>query len=224
MTEHIYSGRAWIIIFLFYLVGLIVGFIRNICVKKLQKESIQINITKNNYLKHIKLKYENLCKLEKNISNSRNFVEKNLMDAKSCGINIFTMKYISRLCNGMVIYLGMLFAGYAYIKGEQLRSTAVALYGWGSVAMSFSLLLMECVWMTDMRLKKTLINISAYLDSYKDKTRIDIPALSATQIKPKSNYIEEKKMISSNDDIKLIYERESSDNKLIEEILSEYLC
>lgn len=220
---YIEDGRAWFTIAFFYLVGVIAGFIRNICIRKLQRESAKFNTTKNNYLKHIKLKYENICKLEKNVYSSRTFVEKNLMESKCCGINIYTMKYINRVCNGMILYLGIFFTGYAYFHGVELRSDIVFLYGMGSIAMSFSMILLELIWMPEIRLKKTLINISAYLDNHRNKCKMVIPDMNQLQIKPKTEHTEKNIPLASNDEIKLLYERDSSDNKLIEEILREYL-
>lgn len=224
MIEYIQDGKAWLAIAILYLIGLVMGFVRNVCVKKLQKESLRINNTKNTYLKHIKLKYENICKLEKNVYNSQSFVEKNLMETRCCGINLYTMKYINRICNVMIIYLGIFFAGYAYFEGTELRSDIVGLYGMGSVAMSISLILLELVWMPDIRLKRTLINISSYLDNHREKCHINMPTLEPVQIKPQTDYKEKDVPVSSNDEIKLIYERDATDNKLIEEILREYLC
>ena len=223
MMEYIKDGRAWIIIAVFYLLGLGIGFIRSICIKKLHKESLTISNTKNNYLKHIKLKFENICKLEKNVYSSKTFVEKNLMDTKCCGVNIHTMKYINRICTGMIIYLGIFFAGYAFYDGANIRSDVIYLYGLGSVTLSLSLILLEMVWMTDLRMEKTLINISSYLDNHRGKSHVYTKTAEINVIKPQSEYIEKTPPITSNEELKLIYERESTDNKLIEEILREYL-
>ena len=51
-----------------------------------------------------------------------------------------------------------------------------------------------------------------------------MPTLEPVQIKPQTDYKEKDVPLSSNDEIKLIYERDATDNKLIEEILREYLC
>lgn len=222
--RYIEDGRAWLIIVMFYLVGLVIGLIRSICIKKLQRESLRFSTTKNNYLKHMKLKYENICKLEKSVYSSHTFVEKNILDSKCCGINIYTMKYINRVCNAMIIYLGMFFVGYAYFHGVEFRSDIVCLYGMGSVAMSCSLTLLELIWMPEMRMQRTIINISAYLDNHRNKCQIQPEKIKQVKKQPEVENTGKNFPLKSNDDIKLLYERESSDNKLIEDILREYLC
>jgi len=94
--------------------------------------------------------------------------------------------------------------------------------------MSGSLILLELIWMSDMRMKRIIINISAYLDNHKNKCQVPYTTVMNEETQP----VVESKVentgknipLKSNNDIKLLYERESSDNKLIEDILREYLC
>lgn len=222
----------WIMIAL-YAMAVMVEIIRRCSAGAIASESVKMGETRNNVLKQIKLKYENIFRLEKNVYNTKAFVERYLWKRKCCGINVRRLRYVGITLRWLVLYIGMYVTAYELYSGSDIRDINILIYGVGSAFMWVSLNIMESLFAVDWVSEQAIVNITDYLDNYLRNRLIAEDERYACEAEEKErgevSEMPNVKVVIGEEtdeasDIDVYKEREWSDNKIIEEVLREFFA
>lgn len=235
MEKYITSKEILCIMLALYMIAVVISIGRRWILGNIAAEAKRMAATQNRLLKHIKLKYENIFRLEKDVHNVEVFVEKHLLEKKYGGISLLRLSYAMNTCRWLALYLGIYAAVYRFFSGASLRDETIMVYGVGSVLMWISLEVMENMFATEYIQKKTVICISDYLDNYlrnqlkagmkryaepvKESRESAKKAAVEGVTRLKGEKREEEEDLT---EMKVLQEREWSDNKIIEEVLREF--
>lgn len=208
-----------------YLTAFMISIGRRWIFGVLASEAGKMASTRNRLLKHIKLKYENAFRLEKNVHNVEIFVEKHLIYKKYCGISLYRLPYVMSTCKWMGVWLGLYVIWYEYYKHASFQNKYIMIYGMGSVMMWLSLEIIENLLATEYVQKKAVLSISNYLDNHL-RNQLE-PAADRFHIPPSANKQETSGTALENAnplDASRLSETEWTNDKIIEDILKEFFC
>lgn len=197
----------WVMLGL-YIVTVSMMIFRRISIGILAREAKKMGLTNNPVLKQIRLKYENVCRLEREVRNTEELVNKYLFIRQR-------NKYTIRALAWLILYVGLYAAMYLFYNGEDIRSGEMLGYAGGAFFMWTSVWIIGNLFATDYLYDRTVIYITNYLDNnIRNKIEADM--------EKKHENFQQHGMKEFDNEMKVIQERQWSNNKVIEEVLREF--
>ncbi len=145
-------------------VGLILRFILELVHIYLVAESDNMGATKNNTLKHMKMKFETCYKLKIGVNNVDTFVDKNSLRYRFCGILLSTWESLS----GQVLLLNFLIVPVSTVFGVVFDCGQEEIINTGAVGILTGSVLILVDRMVNLPAKKKSIrlNLMDYLENF----------------------------------------------------------
>lgn len=211
------------IIMLVFLIGAVCRLVNGAILSGLIKESENMVTTRKNILKQIKLKYENCYKLGLQINNISVYISKCFNKNNYMRIVISRLSAISKSCGLICIACGVLAGTASYIKYQNINN--MLLYAVLGFLLYFAQVLLGYMVNIDLKTDKLMVNIQDYLENnLKNKLLNEVAGVEEFTAKSALTDKEEAPKEESEDTAReLDYQKEMRNNKIIEEILMEYL-
>lgn len=223
---------AYFILFLFA-AGTIGKLVIGISLSSTIKQSENMNVTRKNLLKQIKLKYENCYRLNLQINNVSAFVCKYIYKYRIWGIPLKSFNNVANICILLCMPAGILSAFTIYVNNMQLNK--IVIYAVGGLILSF----FGFIWnnIIDVHTKSDLliINIQDYLENnLKNKLRNEGLRIQNDSVASENKegmrlpIADKAPTAAGQANFEFLQglglKNEIIDNNLIEEILEEYLA
>lgn len=203
------------VLWILMLIAFVLGMLSKIIVG-----SIYGNMTKENsnnpLIKQIRLKYENCKKLDISINNVNVFVEKAIENYRFCGFSLNGLNNISKEMEYICISLGII---NAIIFRDDFSAVT---FGLGIAVLSaFAIKLLEQIVDTDNQKRTVIVELVDYLDN----TSVHRETMKDMAVKRFSREAssEFNKLNKSFEKIESNGPKTPMDNRILEEILEEYL-
>ena len=217
------------------ILGLLADIICNAIYRKLWKASFDMGNSENKLLKLMRLRFETCYQLKLRVNNVDSFVDKYVNRHKVCGIYLCTWE---RICGQMIALCMAIaiigsFLAYYYNCGKQ-----VFLYTLGmGIIMGTMLITFQIVFDISKKKRVLYCNVKEYLENYL-KAKLENELLSPEEMEAYRNaYFEENRTEKKKERIlaakkereearktKMELAAAKEQEKIIEEILREYLA
>lgn len=216
----ILNGDAfWIMVAVFSLAFAIMSIESRICDRMLN-ETKDMQHTSVKIFKQIKMKYESLCRIGREVNSTRNFVDKIMTCWKICGINAEVINRMEKVLAIGCAYIGMVFSMYVYFR--QGVNNQWMIYAGGGVLMWLALKIWEITLDIKSKKEKISVIVTDYLENHmyvaicaaNTPVRMETAASNAKECQNINKEKGKKYSKISNDEY---------DEKVIEEVLEEFL-
>lgn len=216
----ILGGDAfWIMVGIFSLVFVMMGAESRVY-EKMARESEDMQHTGLQVFKQIKMKYESLCRIGRNVNNTRNFVDKIMFSRKVCGIRADVFNRMEKVLALGCIYMGITCSMYVYFR--QGINNQWMIYGGGGLLMWLALRIWEITLDINYKKERISVFVTDYLENqmyaavFPSNSVVHKEAAAASEKrKPGNRKKEADKPEKINHDV--------YNEKLIEEVLDEFL-
>jgi len=227
MIQQIYDSRVLIYAMLgLCALGILVKIIISCVYNSIIKASDHMGTTNNKMLKTIRMKFETNYSINVGVNNVDIFVDKYVYTHKFCGIHLYTWENFS----GQLLLLCMLTGAVGALLGllYECGKTPILLTLFFGVLTSSMLILFE--HFINLSTKKNIlrINIKDYLENYlAGKLRFN--QIRQQQMQESKNKEEQEAPIKreksslSQKQLEKMYELDKSEDKIIQDILKEYI-
>ena len=210
---------GWCMTGMFAVTFLMMG-IESLVYERLVKETQDMQHTSVHIFKQIKMKYEGMCRIGRNVNNTRNFVDKIMLSWKICGIRYDILRRFEKLAMVAFGYTGVVAAMYLYYKRGFCRECVIL--SAGGIMVGLALKMWEITLDIEYKKEKMLIMVTDYLENQMHTGKVqnvqDVAIVQAAAT------VENEKDSHAKDDEKnkktknTVYEE-----SLINEVLNEYL-
>lgn len=200
--------------------SIIMLLIEGISYISLIRDALDMQHCKKQILRQIKMKYESLCRIGRNVNNTMNFVDKSLYLRKICGMSDNLYTFIRNFINEMCIVTAFLLALKVYLKMGMcklcIEYVLLGLLAWSGIKM------MEEIIRLPYQRDKTKVLVTDYLEN-----QMYVSIMSSGSVKPEKEIAAtnsdgiEKKEKKSKKVNRSIYTPE--EERIIRDILEEYL-
>lgn len=216
----ILSGDAfWIMVAIFSLVFAIMGIESGIYEKMLH-ETGDMQHTSVKIFKQIKMKYESLCRIGREVNSTRNFVDKTMIYFKICGIRADVISRVEKVFAIGCVYIGLTFSMYVYFR--QGVNNQWMIYAGGGLLMWMALKIWEVTLDIKGKKEKIAVLVTDYLENQmyvaisavNSPAKVEVAASNEKKSQSKKTDTEKKHNKISKDEY---------DERLIEEVLEEFL-
>lgn len=216
----ILSGDAfWIMVAVFSLVFAIMG-IESRIYEKMLNETGDMQHTSVKIFKQIKMKYESLCRIGRDVNSTRNFVDKIMIYWKICGIRADVISRVEKVLAIGCAYIGLTFSMYVYFR--QGVNNQWMIYAGGGLLMWMALKIWEITLDIKSKKEKISVLVTDYLENQmyvaistaNSAARAEVAASDEKKSQSKKNNTEKKQNKIHSDEY---------DERLIEEVLDEFL-
>ena len=228
MVQQIYDSKVLIYVMLgLCALGILVKIIISCVYNSIIKASDHMGTTNNKMLKTIRLKFETNYSINVGVNNVDIFVDKYVYSHKFCGIHLYTWESFSGQLLLMCMLVGAVGAllGLLYNCGKH----EILLTLFFGVLTSSMLILFE--HFINLPTKKNIlcINIKDYLENYlSGKLRINKIKLQQSEAEKISRQKESSEIDTSQNpmtqkQLEKMYEIDKCEDKIIQDILKEYI-
>lgn len=216
----ILSGDAfWIMAAVFSFVFVIMG-IESRVYEKMLNETGDMQHTGVKIFKQIKMKYESLCRIGRDVNSTRNFVDKTMFYWKICGIRADVISRVEKVLAIACAYIGLTFSMYVYFR--QGVNNQWMIYAGGGLLMWMALKIWEITLDIKSKKEKIAVLVTDYLENQmyvaisaaNSPARAESAASDEEKVRSKKTGTEKKQKKISKDEY---------DERLIEEVLEEFL-
>ena len=104
-----------------FTVACVMQTITEITYLRLLQDAKSLPRCESQVLKQMKMKYESMCRIGKNINNTRNFVDKSLYSVKICGLWTELYTFLGKVINVMCIINATILAVKVYVAIGEYR-------------------------------------------------------------------------------------------------------
>jgi len=145
-------------------VGIVIRLIMDLVFKSLVRESDNLGTTRNNQLKHLKMKFETCYKLKIGVNNVDTFVDKNVLKYRFGAILLSTWECLS----GQVLYLSLLLVPIITLFGVIFDCSQEEILLTGAVGILVSAVLILVDKGINLSVKKRMMkmNLLDYLENF----------------------------------------------------------
>jgi len=204
------------VLWVLMLVAFVLGMLSKIIVGSIYGSMTRDN-SNNSLVKQIRLKYDNCRKLDININNINVFVEKALENYRFCGFSLNGLNNISKEMEYICIALGV-------VNAILFRDDfSAVIFGLGIAALSsIAIKLLEQIVDADNQKHAVILDLVDFLDN---TTTVHRESMKENAVKhfSKEASTEFNKLNKSFEKIESNFTRSPLDNRILEEILEEYL-
>lgn len=216
----ILSGDAfWIMVAVFSAAFAVMG-IESRVYERMLKETGDMQHTGVKIFKQIKMKYESLCRIGRDVNSTRNFVDKTMIYWKICGIRAEAITRTEKVMAVGCAYLGLMFSMYVYFR--QGINNHWMMYAGGGLLMWLALKIWEITLDINSKKEKISVLVTDYLENQmyiaisSANTRTTAEAAATNEAKQGNRRMNSEKKQDK------AYNGEYEE-KLIEEVLDEFL-
>jgi len=145
-------------------VGIVIRLMMDLVFKSLVKESDNLGATRNNQLKHMKMKFETCYKLKIGVNNVDTFVDKNVLKYRFGAILLSTWECLS----GQVLYLSLLLVPIITLFGVifDCNQDEILLTGAVGILVSAVLILVDKGINLSVKKRMMKMNLLDYLENF----------------------------------------------------------
>lgn len=209
----------WCMMGLFAATFLMMG-IESLIYEKLVRETGDMQHTPVHIFKQIKMKYDGMCRIGKNVNNTRNFVDKIMLSWKICGIRCDILRRFEKLVMVAFGYTGVTAAMYIYYRKGFDRECVI--FAAGGIMLGLALKMWDITLDVEYKKEKILVMVTDYLEnqmhSGKTQSVYDISSVQAAATAEKTENSEKR-----NDENAEKHKNSMYEESLINEVLNEYL-
>lgn len=216
----ILSGNAfWIMVGLFSAVFAMMG-IESGVYEKMLDETMNMQHTGVQIFKQIKMKYEGMCRIGREVNNTRNFVDKMLFSWEICGIRNDILRRMEKIMSEGCAYIGLTCSMYVYFR--QGINDQWMIYAGGGLLMWMALKIWGITLDIEYKKEKMAVMVTDYLEN---QMHVVISATNSPVQKEVAAAVEKKITKKDKDAQKKSKTMHNSEyeEKLIEEVLDEFL-
>lgn len=216
----ILGGDAfWIMVGIFSLVFIIMG-IESRAYEKLLNELEDMQHTGIQIFKQIKMKYEGMCRIGRNVNNTRNFVDKIMLSWRICGVRWDVLKRFEKIMSLGCAYIGFTFSMYVYFR--QGLNNQWMIYAGGGLLMWLALKIWDITLDINYKKEKISVLVTDYLEN---QMYVAISASNSVMHKEAAVTTEKNVPVKKKDfdNKKPKKNNNEYEEKLIEEVLDEFL-
>ncbi len=210
---------GWCMTGMFAVTFLMMG-IESLVYERLVKETQDMQHTSVHIFKQIKMKYEGMCRIGRNVNNTRNFVDKIMLSWKICGIRYDILRRFEKLVMVAFGYIGVVAAMYLYYKRGFCRECVIL--SAGGIMVGLALKMWEITLDIEYKKEKMLIMVTDYLENQMHTGKVQnvqdtaMVQAAATVENTKDGHAKDNEKKEKNKNT--VYEE-----SLINEVLNEYL-
>lgn len=216
MITTFYWSMAGVFALMFVLMG-----IESLIYDKMVSESQNMQHTQIQIFKQIKMKYDGMCRIGKNVNDTGNFVNKIMLGWKICGLRHDIIRRIEKFMVIAFVYVGVAVSMYLYFTRGFCKECVIIPAG--TTMMGLALKMWEITLDADYKKRKMLIMITDYLENQMNNGKIHKASdVSAMQTAAALEMPEKIKERESERNIETDVTNEY-DETLINEVLNEFL-
>lgn len=215
MGEIIIKGSAFWAMVVVFAFSFIIKGIECKYYEKMLEETLDLHHTAMLIFKQMKMRFESMCRIGKNVYSTRNFVDKSMQTWKICGIKYDVLRRVDEMLGWTCIYIGLAFAMFVYFKDG--ITGQMVLYVGGGLLMWIGLKMWDITLAIQQKFEKIIIFTADYLENMAANINQNV-------VTPSKNVAVEKKE-KKETVIKSSQKKENKyDEKVIEDVLKEFLA
>lgn len=228
MKTIIQVNMITFIIGVFAVIGIAIKISSWISYKKLEKASANMNETKNNFARRIKLKFENCYKLNLDIKNIPAFVEKYVRTYRQFGVNLTSLQKSLQIVAVLISMITVLGAFYLYNSGVGSGGMYKVLIS--GIMGELFLLFFELVFDTKEMPQIIKINLEEYLENvYSNRLQLEYDGMEPEPVISEEEIYQRGAMYTAASKVKLRKPGKQAmvvndEEHVIREIIKEFLC
>ncbi len=210
---------GWCMTGMFAVTFLMMG-IESLVYERLVKETQDMQHTSVHIFKQIKMKYEGMCRIGRNVNNTRNFVDKIMLSWKICGIRYDILRRFEKLVMVAFGYTGVVAAMYLYYKRGFCRECVIL--SAGGIMVGLALKMWEITLDVEYKKEKMLIMVTDYLENQMHTGKVQ-NVQDAAMVQAAATVENEKDSHAKDDEKNKKTKNTVYEESLINEVLNEYL-